>query len=78
MILHKNHHVFMTPIEISRKELSNGILVDVGAQKLTPNHPFSLQNLGIAASNRFWPSPPRILYCAQFSKASAITIPLIQ
>jgi hypothetical protein len=30
MILHWNHHVFMTPIESHWKELSNGILVDVG------------------------------------------------
>jgi hypothetical protein len=43
----------MTPIESRWKELSNGILVDVGIQKLTPNHQFPLQNPGIAASNSF-------------------------
>jgi hypothetical protein len=77
MISHYNHHVFMTPIESCWKELSNCILVDVGVQKLTPNHPFPLQNPGIAASDRFWPSPPRNSYCPQFGSLSAITIPLI-
>jgi hypothetical protein len=67
----------MTPIESRWKELSNGILVDVVVQKLTPNHPFPLQNHGIAASDRFWPSPPRNSYRAQFGSASAMTIPLI-
>ena len=66
---------FMTPIESCLKKLSNGILVDVGVKKLTPNHPFPLQNTGITASNRFWLSPPR--YLPQFVSASAITIPLI-
>ncbi len=42
----------MIPIESRWKELSNGILADVGVQKLTPNHPFPLQNPGITASNR--------------------------
>ncbi len=65
------------PIESHLKKLSNGILVDVGVQKLTPKHPFLLQNPGIAASNRFWPSPPRDSYRPQFGSASAITIPLI-
>ncbi len=68
---------FMTPIKSHWKELSNGILVVIGVQKLTPNHPFPLQNPGIAASDRFWPSPPRNSYCAQFGSASATTIPLI-
>ncbi len=77
MILHWNHHVFMTSIESRWIELSNGILVDVGVQSLIPNYPFPLQNPGIAASNKFWPSPPRNSYCAQFSSTSAITIPLI-
>jgi hypothetical protein len=77
MISHQNYHVFMTPIENSWKELSNGILVDVCVQKMTPNHPFPLQNSGIAASTRFWPSPPRNSYCPQFGSTSAITIPLI-
>ncbi len=66
--------------DTNRKPLERafyGILVDVGVQKLTPNHPFPLQNPGIAASNRFWPSPPRNLYQPQFGSASAITIPLI-
>ncbi len=67
----------MTPIKNRWKELSNGILVDVGVQILTPNHPFPLQNPGIVASNRFWPSPPRNSYRPQFGSASAITIPLI-
>jgi hypothetical protein len=77
MILHYNHHVFMTLMESHWKELPNSILVDVGAQKLTPNHPFPLQNPGIAASDRFWASPLGNSYRAQFSSASAITIPLI-
>ncbi len=67
----------MTPIKSPWKELSNGILVDVGGQKLTPNHPFPLQNPGIAASDRFWPSPPRNSYRPKFGCASAITISLI-
>jgi hypothetical protein len=67
----------MTPIESRWKELSNGIMVDVGVHKLTPNHPFPYQNPGITASDRFWPSPPRNSYRAQFGSASAITIPLI-
>jgi hypothetical protein len=67
----------MTPIESRWKELSNGILVDVAVQKLTPNHLFPPQNPGIAASNRFWPFPPRNSYRAQFGSTSAITIPLI-
>ncbi len=67
----------MTLIESRWKELSNGILDGVGVQKLTPNHPFPLQNPGIAASNRFWPSPPRNSYRDQFGSASAITMPLI-
>ncbi len=49
----------------------------LGSKKLTPHHPFPLQNPGIAASDRFWPSPPRNLFRAQFGSASAITIPLI-
>ncbi len=77
MILYWNYHVFMTPLESHWKELSTGILVDLGVQKLTPNHPFPLQNPGIAASNSFWQSPPRNSYRAQFGSASAITIPLI-
>jgi hypothetical protein len=68
----------MTLIESRWKELYNGILVDVGVQKLTPNHPFPLQNPGITASNRFWPSLLRNSYPPQqFGSASAITIPLI-
>ncbi len=67
----------MTLIKSRQKELCNGILVDVGVQKLTPNHPFPLQNPGIAASDRFWPSPPRNSYHPQFGSASAITISLI-
>jgi hypothetical protein len=67
----------MTPIEGRWKELSNGILVDVGVQKLTPSHPFPLQDPGIAASDRFWPTPPRNSYRPQVSSASAIIIPLI-
>ncbi len=67
----------MTLIESRWKELSNGILIDVGVQKLTPNHPLPLQNPGIAASDRFWPSQPRNSYHAQFGSTSAITIPLI-
>jgi hypothetical protein len=67
----------MPPIESRWKELSNGILVDIGVQKLTPNHQLFLQNHGIAASNWFWPSPPRNSYHAQFGGTSAITIPLI-
>ncbi len=67
----------MTLIESRWRELSNGTLVDVGVQNLTPNHPFPLQNTGIAASNRFWPSPPRNSYRPQFGSTSPITIPLI-
>ncbi len=67
----------MTPIESRWKELSNGFLVDVGVLILTPNHPFPLQNPGIAASDRFWSSPLRNSYRAWFGSASAITIPLI-
>jgi hypothetical protein len=67
----------MTLIESCWKELSNSILVDVGVQKLTPDHPFPLQNPGSAASDRFWLSPPRNSYCPQFGSASAITILLI-
>ncbi len=67
----------MTQIESRWKELSNGILVDIWVQNLTPNHPFPLQNPGIAASNRFWPSPPRNSYYPQFGSASARTISLI-
>jgi hypothetical protein len=67
----------MTPIESRWKELSNGILVDILVKFLCPNHPFPLQNPGIAASNRFWPSPPRNSYHPQFGSASAMTIPLI-
>jgi hypothetical protein len=67
----------MTSTESHWKELSNDILVDVGAQYLTPNLPFLFQNPGIAASDRFLPSPPRNSYRAQFSSTSAITIPLI-
>jgi hypothetical protein len=67
----------MKPIENHWKELSNGILVDVEVQKVTPNHSFPLQNPGMAASDRFWPSPPRNSYHPQFGSASAITIPLI-
>ena len=67
----------MTPIESCLRELSNGILVNVGVQNLTPNHPFPLQNTGIAASNRFWLSPPRNSYHPQIGSASAITIQLI-
>ncbi len=67
----------MKPIKSRWKELSNGILVDVGVQKLTRNHPFPLQNHGIAASDRFWSSPPRNSYYPHFGSAIAITIPLI-
>ena len=67
----------MTPIESHWRELSNGILVDIGVQNLTPNHPCPLQNTGIAASDSFWPSPPRNSYCPQFGSACPITIPLI-
>ncbi len=67
----------MAPIKSCWRELSNGILVDVGVQNLTPNHPFPLQNTGIAASDSFWPSPPRNSYRPQFGSASPITIPLI-
>jgi hypothetical protein len=76
MFTHTNHNVF-TPIESRWKELSNSMLVDILVQFLFPNHPFSRQSPGIAASNRFWPSPPRNSYHPQFGSASAITIPLI-
>ncbi len=77
IVSHWNHHVFMATIESCWRELSNGILVDVGVQNLTPNHPFPLQNTGIAASNSFWPSPPRNSYRPQLGSACPITIPLI-
>ncbi len=67
----------MAPIESCWRELSNDILVDIGAQNLTPNHPFPLQNTGIAARGCFLPSPPRNSYHPQFGSASPITIPLI-
>jgi hypothetical protein len=47
MILHKNHHVFMTLMESRWKELSNGILVDVGVQKLTPTIHFPSRTLAL-------------------------------
>ncbi len=53
---------FMAPIESCWRALSNNILVDIGVQNLTPNHPFPHQNTGIAASDSFWPSPPRNSY----------------
>jgi hypothetical protein len=60
----------MAPIESCERDLSNGILVDIGVQNLTPNHPFPLQNTGITASDSFWPSPPRNSYRPQFGSAS--------
>jgi hypothetical protein len=78
-----SYHFTMEPpcfYDTNRKpleKLSNGILVDVGVQKFLPNHPFPLQNPGIAASDRCWPSPPRNPYPPQFGSSGAVTIPLI-
>ncbi len=77
MVSFRNCHVFFPPIESHWKELSSGILVDIWVQSFGTNHPFPHQDPGIAASNRFWPSPPRNSYYPQFGSTSAITIPLV-
>ncbi len=53
MISHRNHHIFIAPIKNLWSELSNGILVDVWVQKLTPNQPISICDPAIASSISF-------------------------
>ncbi len=61
MISHKSYHIFITPIESPWWELSNGILVDIWVQKLTPNQPISHRDPLIAISISFFCVPHKNL-----------------
>ena len=65
LILHKNYYI--PPIESPRWELSNGILVEVGIQVLTPNQPISHCNPAIANTISFCWRPPKHLQCHQLT-----------
>ena len=75
MISQKNYHIFITSIKSPWSELSNGILVDVWVQKLTPNQPISNCDPAIASSISFFCVPHKNLQHHQPTLPGAETIP---
>ncbi len=77
MISYKNYYNFITLIKSLWSELSNGILVDIWVQNLTPNQPISHRNPAIASSISFICVPHKNLQHHQPTPPGAETIPSI-
>jgi hypothetical protein len=77
MLFFKFHHIFIAQIKSPWSELSNGILVDIWVQKLTPNQPIAHRDPAIASSISFFCVPHENIQRHQATPPDTETIPLI-